>query len=173
MCVRACSCMEERKSAFGMTVLIFVLIYAPGCLSIRASPLRVPLLTCPHKEVLCWSSPRRGGADKPLNVCIVLANELEQNGREYRRVGRETERERGERGLLPLCAPLILLMVLKGLAGKQMLFCEMDSIFFPPSRLDSLQAARGIKFSSNMRMAGGGHQFGFNLKPKTQTFGSI
>lgn len=55
--------------------------------------MRVPLLTCPHKEVLCWSSPRRGGADKPLNVCIVLANELEQNGREYRRVGKETERE--------------------------------------------------------------------------------
>lgn len=107
MCVRACSCMEQRKSAFGMTVLIFVLIYAPGCLSIRASPLRVPLLTCPHKEVLCWSSPRRGGADKPLNVCIVLANELEQNGREYRRVGKETERERERRegAVAIVCSP--------------------------------------------------------------------
>lgn len=55
------------------------------------------------------------------------------------------QRERGERGLLPLCAPLILLMVLKGLAGKQMLFCEMDSIFFPPLQTWFSPSSRGHK----------------------------
>lgn len=37
-----------------------------------------------HEEGLCASSLRSGGEDKPLNVCIVPANELKQNGREQR-----------------------------------------------------------------------------------------
>lgn len=70
------------------------------------------------------------------------------------------ETEGGRRGIVAIVCSLILLMVLKALAGKQMLFCEMDSIFLS-SRLDSLQAARGMKSTSNMSIAGGDHQFGY------------
>lgn len=98
----------------------------------------VCVCVCLHEEVLCWGSLRRGGADKPLNVCIVLANELEQNGREYGG-GKEKEMEGGRRGTVAIVCSLILLMVLKALAGKQMLFCEMDSIFFPPDLISSEQ----------------------------------
>lgn len=44
-------------------------------------------------------------------------------------------------------------MVLKALAGKQMLFCEMDSIFFS-SRLGAARGHEGL--SSNMKIAAGG-----------------
>ena len=44
--------------------------------------------------------------------------------------GEKKETEGGRRGTVAIVCSLILLMVLKALAGKQMLFCEMDSIFF-------------------------------------------
>lgn len=107
-------------------------------MSICASSCVCATAVCLHKEVLCSSSPKRGGADKTLNVCIVLANELEQNGREYvRKKAKETEG--GRRGTAAIVLSLILLMVLKALAGKQMLFCEMHSIFFPPDFILSKQ----------------------------------
>lgn len=92
--------------------------------------------------------PQRRGADKLLNVCIVSTNELEQNEREY---GRQNEKET-EGGLerdCCHCALPNLVNGLKALAGKQMLFCEMEGIFNPPPDSISLQAANGIKSTSN------------------------
>lgn len=57
--------------------------------------------------------------------------------------GVEKETEGGRRGTVAIVRSLILLMVLKALAGKQMLFCEMDSIFFPPD----LKRPGGMKAS--------------------------
>lgn len=49
-------------------------------------------------------------------------------------------------------------MVPRALAGKQMLFCVMDSIFLS-LRLDSLKPTGGIKSSSDMSLTGStGHQ---------------
>ena len=42
----------------------------------------------------------------------------------------EKETERGRRGTAAFVRSLILLMVLKALAGRQMWLCEMDSRFF-------------------------------------------
>ena len=125
-----------------MNVLIFVLIYAPVRWSVCVSAWIL--------RFLCRTSPRRRGEDKPVNVCIVLANELEQNGREYEGGGGVKETEGGRRGSVAIVCCLIVLMVFKALAGEQMLFCEMDSIFLPPD-LIFLQAAGGIKSSSNKR----------------------
>lgn len=72
---------------------------------------------------------------------------------EGRRGDKEKETEGGRRGTVAFVHSLISLMVLKALAGKQMLFCEMDSIFF--FSLHSLQVAAGIKSTSNMRITGG------------------
>lgn len=58
---------------------------------------------------------------------------------------KEQETEGGRRGTVAIVLSLILLMVLKALAGKQMLFCEMDSIFFFSSRLDSIQSSQRQK----------------------------
>lgn len=52
---------------------------------------------------------------------------------------KEMETEGGRRGAVAIVCSLILLMVLKALAGKQMLFCEMDSIFFPRDLILSKQ----------------------------------
>lgn len=56
------------------------------------------------------------------------------------------------RGAAAFVRPLIWLMVVKPLAGKQMLFCEMDRIFFNPAAppTQSLEAAEGAKSTSNM-----------------------
>lgn len=69
-----------------------------------------------------------------------------------RQGGIKRRTEGGRRGTVAFVRSLISLMVLKALAGKQMLFCEMDSIFFS---LHSLQVAAGIKSTSNMRITGG------------------
>lgn len=68
------------KSAFSMNALIFVLTYTPVC-----ACLCLGRHACCHERMrrgLCARSLRSRGEDKPLNVCIVLANELKQNGRE-------------------------------------------------------------------------------------------
>lgn len=56
------------------------------------------------------------------------------------------------RGAAAFVHSLIWLMVVKPLAGKQMLFCEMDRFFSNPAAppTQSLSAAEGAKSTSNM-----------------------
>lgn len=67
---------------------------------------------------------------------------------------------------------LIVLMVFEALTGKQMLFCEMDGIFFLAD-LICLQEAASIKSSLQNEKGWRADQFGFNLRLKAQMFGSI
>lgn len=112
-----------------------------------------------HEEGLCTSSLRSRGEDKPVNVCIVVANELKTKWE-----GREGWREketRGERSRPVVFVPcLILLMVLRALAGKQM-FCVMDSIFLSP-RLDSFKHTI-MPFSYTRLTGSGGQQACFKI----------
>lgn len=76
-------CVCERgmgKSAGSMNALIFVLIYRAVCVWALAC-VCVSISAC--GGFVC-EFPRSRGEDKPLNVCIVPANELKQNGREQR-----------------------------------------------------------------------------------------
>lgn len=71
------------KSAFSVNALIFVFIYTAVCACVCAlAGMRVAIERM--RRGLCARSLRSRGEDKPLNVCIVLANEPKQNGREQR-----------------------------------------------------------------------------------------
>lgn len=87
--------------------------------------------------------------------------------------GEKRERDRGRE--MRDCCHCVLPNLVNGFegTGRQTNVVLWDGWHIFSSRLDSLQAAGGIKFSSNMRIAGGSHQFGLNLKLKTQIFGSI
>lgn len=76
-----------------------------------------------------------------------------QNGRGKKK---EKETEGGRRGTAAIVRCLIVLMGFKALAGKQMLFCEMDSIFLPPNLIFCQAAAGHSKSSPQKRRIAGG-----------------
>lgn len=127
---------------------------------------------------LCVSLPAKGGfvlkfpserRCRQTTECLHCATKWARTKWEWIQ-GEEKETEGGRRGTDAIVCSLILLMVLKALAGEQMLFCEMDSIFFLQTWFSP--SSRGHKVLLQNENNWWGHQFGLNVRLETQISGS-